>query len=322
MKFHLRSKQTFAALLLASPALAMAATSTPGQYDAATKYSPLKQINKSNVAQLEVAWEYNTGETPPEGLKNSLVAFEDQPSFIDGNLVICSVSRRVIALDPATGKERWAYDPNAGQDLVPTYKECRGISHWRDSDAPATAACQSRIFLGSLDYKLHAIDARTGKPCADFGDNGVVTMEASMPTTFSGEVIAGSNPAVVNDVIVVGSAVADNQRVDSPSGRLLAFDARSGGQVWEFDPVPREKGTPAAKTWERGSGEGFGQGNVWSSMSVDNDLDLVYLPTTSPSSDFYGGDRAGDNLYTTSTHSLNQCYAHPFFPIYITLSKY
>lgn len=113
---------------------------------------------------------------------------------------------------------------------------------------------------------------------------------------FPGELVATSHPAVVNDVLVVGSAVADNQRVDAPSGRVLAFDARTGKQRWEFDPVPRDPADPAARSWARGTGEGYGGGNVWSSMAVDQELDLVYLPTTSPSGDFYGGDRAGDTI--------------------------
>ena len=210
-----------------------AATSVAGQYEANLKYSPLTQINTSNVAGLEPAWEYHTGEVPPAGVANALYAFEDQPSLIEGSLVVCSISRRIIALDPATGKERWTFDPQTPpQEGGSIYQKCRGISHWVDGRAAGGAACKSRIFLGTTDYRLLAIDARTGKPCADFGDGGVVTMEPSMPLLFSAELVAGSNPAVVNDVVVVSSSVADNQRVNAPSGRVLAFDARSGDLLW------------------------------------------------------------------------------------------
>jgi quinoprotein glucose dehydrogenase len=282
-----------------------AATSVAGQYEANPKYSPLTQIDKTNVAGLELAWEYHTGEVPPEGVANALYAFEDQPSLIEGNLVVCSISRRIIALDPATGEERWTFDPKTPpQEGGSIYQKCRGISHWIDALAAEGAICKSRIFLGTTDYRLVAIDAGTGKPCPHFGAGGVVSMKPSMPLLFSAELVAGSNPAVVNDVVVVSSSVADNQRVNAPSGRVLAFDARNGEQLWQFDPVPRDPADPAAKTWSRGSGEGFGGGNVWSSMAVDEELDLVYLPTTSSSSDFYGGDRVGDNLYTTSVVAL------------------
>jgi len=150
------------------------------------------------------------------------------------SLVVCSTSRRLIALDPATGQQRWIYDPKA----KPTgMKKCRGISAWKDDLAPAGTSCKTRIFLGTADYRLVAIDAKNGKPCTDFGVNGEVQMHPSKPEIWPGEVSAGSRPAVVNDVVVVGSSVADDQRLDAPSGRVLAFDARTGDELWSF-PAP------------------------------------------------------------------------------------
>jgi len=183
-------------------------------------------------------------------------------------------------------------------------QKCRGIASWVDTQAPATASCKTRILLGTSDNRLIAIDARDGKPCTGFGEGGQVQISPSKPEIFPGELVTSSRPAVVNDVIVVGSAVADNQRVDAPSGRVLAFDARSGAPLWSFDPLPRNPEDPAAKSWEKGTAEGYGGGNVWSAMAVDQALDLVYLPTTSPSGDFYGGGRAGDNHYATSIVAL------------------
>ena len=282
-----------------------AVESVVDQNQLGTQYSPLKQINKDNVANLEKVWEYHTGDLPPKGLKKTFVAFEDQPSMIEGNLVVCSVARRVIALDPQTGKPRWVFDPKDPLDEKKIgYRKCRGISNWVDNQAAEGAVCKSRIFLGTPTYRLWSIDAKTGKPCEDFGTHGVVNMPITKPELFPGEVVAGSNPAVVNDVVVVGSAVADNQRQDAPSGRVLAFDARSGKSLWEFDPVPRNPADPAMKSWAKGTA-GFGSGSVWSSMAVDQKLDLVYLPTTSVSGDFYGGDRTGDNNYTTSIVALH-----------------
>ncbi len=291
--------------VMLAAALTQGAAADPvvDQHQLGTKYSPLNQINRQNVANLELAWEYKTGDLPKE-LASALVSFQDQPSLIEGNLVVCSVSRRIIALDPKSGEERWSYDPK--DPLIEKkigMRKCRGIANWVDNQAEEGALCRSRIFLGTADYRLVAIDAKSGKPCNEFGENGEVRMPTSKPELFPGEVVATSNPAVVNDVVVVGSAVADNQRQDAPSGRVLAFDARTGKALWEFDPVPRKADDPAMASWEKGT-DGIGGGNVWSTMAVDQQLDLVYLPTTSASGDFYGGDRPGDNHYTTSVVAL------------------
>jgi quinoprotein glucose dehydrogenase len=263
-----------------------------------TQYSPLAGINRENVARLQKAWEFHTGDDPLE--VKGLIAFEDQPSLIDGNLIVCSIKRRIFALDPGTGKQRWEFDPG---NSVGRMRKCRGISHWVDKQAEEGSQCKSRIFLGTTDYRLVAIDAKTGIPCAGFGDHGSVRMSPEKPELWPGEVIATSNPAVVNDVVVVGSAVADNQRVKAPSGRVLAFDARTGAARWQFDPIPRNSNDPAMATWGKGT-DNFGHANVWSSMAVDNSLDMVYLPTTSPSGDFFGGERPGDNEYSTSVVAL------------------
>lgn len=263
------------------------------------KYSPLQQINRTSVQDLQQVWEYHTGET--NHLKNVLDAFEDEPSLIEGNLVVCTTSRRLIALDPATGKERWIYDPKQERTGM---RKCRGITAWTDPAAPSAAMCKTRILLGTADYRLVAVDARSGTPCPDFGDHGQVVMKKSKAEIFPGEVSAGSRPAVVNGVVVVGSTVADDQRFDAPSGRVLAFDARTGKPLWEFDPLPRSASDPAAATWLKGNAGDEGAGNVWAEMAVDESLDLVYLPTSSPSVDFYGGLRPGANAYADSIVAL------------------
>lgn len=297
-------------LLLASVSLCLhgvvgihgvqAANATPEGQQMGSRYSPLQQINRDNVAELELAWEYRTGDLPPGDLAGAFISFQDQPSMIEGNLVVCSSARRVIALDPATGEERWAFDP--GNEPLNSQK-CRGVTHWVDSEAEEGASCQSRIFLAASDNRLLSIDARTGKACSGFGDNGEVAISTTMPQIFPGEVMPTSRPALVNDVLVVGGMVADNQRQHAPSGRVMAYHARTGEFLWEFDPVPRDPSSPAMETWGHGT-EGFGGGNVWTLMAADDDLDLVYLPTSAPSGDFYGGDRPGDNLYTSSVVAL------------------
>ncbi len=262
-----------------------------------SKYSPLKSINKSNLDQLQVAWQYHTGDFPEDV---GLTAFQDTPVLVGDNLIVCSVTRQVIALDPATGKKRWQYDP---QSPVSSTNKCRGVSVWEDKQVEQGAQCKTRLLFGTSDYRLIALDAESGKPCDSFGEQGIVQMPVSKPELIPGEVSALSRPAIVNGVVVVGSSVMDNQRLEAPSGRVLAFDARTGEQLWDFDPVPRAADNPAMKTWKNGAPLNGG-GNVWSGMVVDEELDMVYLPTTSPSVDFYGGERHGDNLYTDSVVAL------------------
>jgi quinoprotein glucose dehydrogenase len=283
---------------LVNPLLADAAEPFTDQRQMGTKYSPLTQISADNVGNLQTAWEYHTGEISLDN--KALDAFEDEPSLIDGNLIICTTSRRLIALDPASGKQRWVYDAKAQATGM---KKCRGISAWTDAAAPAGAMCKTRLFLGTADYRLVAIDSKTGKACPEFGDNGQVQMKASKAEIWVGEVSANSRPAVVNGVVVVGSTVADDQRLDAPSGRVLAFDARSGKPAWEFDPIPRSASDPAMASWLTGT-EHIGAGNVWAEMAVDEKLDLVYLPTSSPSVDFYGATRPGNNEYADSIVAL------------------
>ncbi len=306
----------FAALVL-SPLLVLAACSRQGPaieglptegpvsefnqtaWQSANHYSPLDQINADNVSSLEVAWEFHTGEI--DNRSEALVAFEDEPILVDGNLIICTISRRVIALDPATGEQRWEYDPG----VEPTgMQKCRGVGVWTDARAAADAQCKTRIIWATTDNRIIAIDSRTGQACAGFGRDGAVQVEPSVPELFRGELTLGSRPAIVNGVIVVGSSVADNQRLNGPSGRVMAFDARTGAPRWQFDPLPRDASNPAARTWTNGTAGELSGANVWSTMSVDDERDLVFLPTTSPSGDFYGGNRPGDNLYADSLVAL------------------
>lgn len=284
-------------LAMAAGLACFAAQADDALRNSGTKYSPLREINKSNVADLELAWTYNTGDLPTTP---GLTSFQDTPMVVNDNLIVCSVTRKVIALDPTTGAERWVYDP---QSPPSGSNKCRGVSSWVDETKQSNQQCHTRLILGTSDYRLIAIDANDGKPCEEFGDNGIVQMEASKPQIFPGEVSALSRPAIVNGVVVVGSSVMDNQRRDAPSGRVLAFDARTGESRWSFDPVPRDPEDPAVKTWEMGVPENGGA-NVWSGMVVDEELDMVYLPTSSPSLDFWGGDRPGDNLYTDSVVAL------------------
>ncbi len=277
-----------------------------GATQAGTNYSPLDQIQRGNVKDLEVAWTYSTGEmdllTEEQARQQ---AFENTPIILDGSLIICTPIGRILAVDPATGTERWVFDPNEyplPENL--NYPRCRGVSHWLDPEAAAGSHCQRRIIYGNREFKAFAIDSRTGLRCEDFGDNGVVSFAPGKPLAPGEFMMFTSPPAVLNNVVIFGSMIADSVRQDAPSGKVRALDARTGELRWTFDPVPRDADDPAMVTWHGNSALGSGNANVWSVMSVDEERDLVFLPTTSPSTDFYGGERPGENRYANSVVAL------------------
>lgn len=264
-----------------------------------TRYSALNEITSENVAGLQRAWVYHSADIPESA---GIVSYQDAPLFIEDQLITCTPSRELHALDPASGELLWKYAPGGFGGLS---LKCKGISAWTDPEQGVEAACKTRLLWGTSDYRLLAVDAKTGIPCADFGSDGVVDIEISRPELFPGEVWALARPAVVNDTVVVGSSVADNQRIASPSGRVMAFHARTGEFLWSFDPIPREESDPAFVTWGGDHVPQNGGANVWSGFVWDEALNLVYLPTTSPTVDFSGTDRPGDNLYSDSVVALN-----------------
>ncbi len=277
-----------------------------GATQSGTRYSALKQIDRSNVEDLEVAWIYRTGELSRfTATQVKQQSFENTPILLDGSLLVCTPTGRVAALNPANGREKWVFDPNhypLPADIH--FPKCRGVSHWLDPVAADNALCKHRILYGTWEFKVYAIDLKTGRRCPDFGDNGVIefkTDKALVPREF---IYFPSPPAVVDDVVIFGSMIFDNLRADAPSGKVRAIDARSGELRWEFDPVPRDSDDPAMATWLENSAGVTGHGNVWSMMSVDEERGLVFLPTTSPSPDFYGGQRPGENRYTDSLVAL------------------
>ena len=278
-----------------------------------SKYSPLTQITKDNVGDLEIAWSYRTGEGQGStdeaghfGLQVTPILLPDEAG---GALVICSAFHRVIALDPATGSVRWEFDPEIERGLRGIQYKCRGVAQWHDQRAAPEASCGWRIFTNTNDQRLIALDARTGEPCAGFGDSGTVLLtphiDATPPATDTPGVQTYMPPAVVGDTIVLGSSVGSKfRRVDAPSGAVRAFDARTGKLKWRFDPVPRNPGDPEASNWTPEALAVTGGANVWSLMSVDEKRDLVFMPTSSPSPNYYGGTRPGDNRYANSTIAL------------------
>jgi quinoprotein glucose dehydrogenase len=230
--------------------------------------------------------------------------FEVTPILVGDKLVMCTPFNEVIALDPGSGKEIWRFDPKIRTDYHPANLfNCRGVAFWRDS-ASAPGPCATRIFTVTNDARLIALDLASGARCRDFGTDGEFRIEPGKKLLWPGEWQMTSAPTVFADLIIVGSAIGDNARVDAPRGTVRAFDARSGVLRWQWDPIPSSANDPAAASWGAGW-EHVGAANVWAPMSVDEKRHLVFLPTTSPSPDFYGGLRPGNNLYADSVVALD-----------------
>lgn len=269
------------------------------------RYSPLAEIDRTNVAALEPVWTYRHGDVksggwgPARELRGS--AFEGTPLVLGRTLVFTTPFSRVIALDAATGAERWTFDPQIEtRGLFANMLINRGVAHWRGGEGEAPGACAERVLLATLDARLFALDLATGRPCADFGTGGVVDLTVGIePLVDPREYNMTSPPTVVGDVVVVGSSIADTLRRRAPPGDVRGFDVRTGALRWTFQTIPRP-GEPGAETWERGSHAASGAANVWTTMTADLERGWVFLPVSTPSPDYYGGDRPGANLFSDS----------------------
>ncbi|MEO1136710.1 MAG: PQQ-binding-like beta-propeller repeat protein, partial [Pseudomonadota bacterium] len=271
-----------------------------------SRYVDLDAITPDNVRRLKKAWEYRTGDIQrPVALRNRS-ASEATPILVGDSLVFCTPFNEVIALHPETGEEKWRFDPQINLDQRPANQfVCRGVAQWRDALANPHGACSQRIFMGTNDARLVALDAQTGALCRDFSDGGIVTIEPGMDLVWPGEFQITSPPVVINGVVVVGSAISDNARVAAPSGVVRAYDARTGTLKWTFDPIPRSPDAPNARDWHGGVIPVEGHANVWAPMSIDLARGLVFLPTSSASPDFFGGLRPGDNRYANAVVALH-----------------
>jgi quinoprotein glucose dehydrogenase len=259
------------------------------------RYSTAAQINRENVTQLKVAWTYRTGATDRLDTElNHKAAFEATPILADGKLFLSTPYDHVIALDPVSGKKIWEFDPKL--DLTHGYSEVtsRGVSSWRDATAKMGAACSLRIFIGTLDARLIALDGRTGVPCADFGAQGQVDLTRDVELRDVGDYQVTSATSIAGDLVVVGSSIGDNRAVDVERGIVRAFDARTGTMRWSWDPIP----------WAKDTKPRTGAGNAWSTISVDAERDLAFVPTGSASPDYFGGIRKGDDKWADSVVAL------------------
>ncbi|MXO65003.1 membrane-bound PQQ-dependent dehydrogenase, glucose/quinate/shikimate family [Altericroceibacterium endophyticum] len=306
-----------------------------GGTQAGQRYSTLNQITPANVDKLQRAWVSHTGDLP-QGAGKGEYAVENTPLKIGNRLYSCTAMDQVVALDATTGKEIWRYDPKVSTDAIPYSASCRGVVYYRkgaSSDGEAgthhtrtnsgfqTAAleedndteqsdgvCAARILWGTLDGRLIEVDADTGKPCADFGNNGEVDIKRGMGRVYPGMAAITAPPVIVHGNIVTGHQVMDGQMNDAPSGVIQAFDATTGKFAWAWDlGRPGEYGMPeAGKTYTRGTP------NMWTSPSGDDALGMVYIPLGNSSSDYYSSDRSPEeNEYSSSLVALNADTGHP-----------
>ncbi len=294
-----------AGALLAGSSLAAEDDGWPyyGRDPGGSRYSPLTQIDASNLERLEIAWTFRTGELGEGAASGDQLTFEATPVLWNGALYFSTALGTVFAVDATSGEEIWRHDTGVPRDVYYAEVSNRGVSLWHDP-AAGEGRCASRVFAGNIAGKLHALDARTGEPCTDFGAGGSVDLREGVRARELGEYTITSPPAIAGDRVIVGSAIGDNGMVSLERGIVRALDARTGEVLWAWDPIPTDETDPAYATWGNGA-EITGGANAWPPLSVDLEHGLVYVPTGSPSTDYYGGLRPGDNRYANSLVALS-----------------
>ncbi|MBO9622895.1 MAG: membrane-bound PQQ-dependent dehydrogenase, glucose/quinate/shikimate family [Sphingomonas sp.] len=274
----------------------------------ARRYSALTQINAENVGKLRRAWTIHTGDLPSSAQIRNTYGAENTPLKIGDTLYLCTPKNIMIALDPATGKERWRYDPKVPDTAIPYTAACRGVVHYAVPGMAADQPCATRIIEGTLDARLIAVDARSGRLCADFGTNGQVDAKVGMGNVPAGFVSINSPPTLVRGILVTGHQVLDGQDRWAPSGVIQGFDARTGQLRWAWDMMhPTWNGAPpAGQEWARGTP------NMWTLASGDEQLGLVYLPMGNAAADYYSSlRRPEENMFATSLVALDVTTGKP-----------
>jgi quinoprotein glucose dehydrogenase len=268
-------------------------------------FSSADQINRSNVASLQKAWTHRSGDyraglqTLNEGvsgddLLNRPTSFMVTPIMTQDTLYYCTPFNRVFALDPATGEERWSFDPGVDMSKE-SVTNCRAVSSWIDPELES-GECSHRIITGTLDARLIALDGQTGKPCSDFGNKGEVNLNGDLTEHASAEYSITSAPAIIGNLVITGAFVLDSNRPGVPSGVVRAYDIRTGEFVWGWNPVH-----PDQPQKDEEGNYAAGSTNVWSTISVDAERGLVIVPTGNSSPDYYGGDRDQHRDYYSSS---------------------
>lgn len=255
-------------------------------------FSTADQITRENVADLDVAWMFRSGDQQRRAALMPQTSAQSTPLLLPAaageSLVYCTQFNEIIALDPGTGEPRWRFDPDIDTSGERPFR-CRGVAYYEEPRLTEQQTCRHRLFTNTHDRRLIAVDALTGKRCTDFGNNGEVTQFGR--ERGADQVSNSSAPVVAAGVVVSGSTVIDFHYAESPRGKVQAFDSLTGERLWGFDPLEGHSGS--------------GSANVWAPMSIDASLGLVYLPTSAPSPDYYGGNRPGDNRYANSIVALD-----------------
>ncbi|MEN5341342.1 membrane-bound PQQ-dependent dehydrogenase, glucose/quinate/shikimate family [Stenotrophomonas sp. TWI143] len=304
-----------------------------GRSNAATRFSPLQQITPANVATLQLAWQFRTGDLPKRRW-----GAETTPLKIGERLYLCTARNRLIALEASTGKALWQFDPKVKDASIPYTAACRGVSYYEQPAVPVFAdaaladvaadlalplpppsvrpgaaagarpACWARVIEGTLDGRIIAVDADSGRPCVNFGNNGQIDITLDMGEVPPGYVSITSPPAIVRGVIVTGHQVLDGQRRDAPSGVIQAYDAITGKLRWAWDMErPERTGPPPREqVYTRGTP------NMWTTATGDEQLGLVYLPLGNAAGDYWSGSRSEQqNRYATSLVALDVATGKP-----------
>jgi quinoprotein glucose dehydrogenase len=298
------------ALVAGSGALAIAQRSEPSrqvewQYyggdQGGSKYTALADVTPENVQRLQIAWQWKHFDVPMDEYGTTPGQFEAVPLMLDGVLYVTTPYNNLAALDAETGKELWRFDGEGyklGQLLSASGWKMRGTAFWRDRN-------KTFIFLNSR-HRLFKLDAQTGKPAPDFGTDGWVSIPEGLPRVSDIKHYTQSSPPVVyKDLVILGSQIPDRVQIADPVGQVQAFNARTGKRAWVFSVIPQSSTDPGAESWENESFRRTGHGNVWAPMALDEARGLLFLPTTTPSSDYYGGNRPGANLFAESLVCLD-----------------
>jgi quinoprotein glucose dehydrogenase len=259
-----------------------------------TRFSHIDSVNTSNVIHLTKVWEYHTGALQPETDANHKAAFECTPILVDGTLYLTTPFNQIIALNPATGAEKWKYDPHVDRQRDYSEVSSRGVAAWTDTQGLPEKTCRTRLFEGTIDARLIAVDGATGRLCDAFGDHGSVDLTRNVRLQSPPDYQVTSAPTVVGNVVITGSSIGDNRAFDVERGVVRGYDARTGALKWTWDPIPWSIDRPAET----------GAANAWGPISADLERGLIFVPTGSASPDFYGGMRPGNDADADSVSAL------------------
>ncbi|MGV2124380.1 glucose/quinate/shikimate family membrane-bound PQQ-dependent dehydrogenase [Agrobacterium vitis] len=265
------------------------------------RYSPLTQITTDNVKTLKTAWTFQTGDVKQPGDVGE-TTYQVTPLKVGDTLYLCTPHNWAIAVDAATGKQKWKYDPNVGLNPDRQHQTCRGVTYYADPAAAAGAPCATRVYLPTSDARLIALDAANGKICESFADKGVLHLEQGMPYNPAGYYYSTSPPVIAAGKIIIGGAVNDNYSTKEQSGVIRAFDVQTGALVWNWDSgnPGQTQPLPQGQTYTANSP------NSWSVFSVDEQLGLVYIPLGNQVPDQLGMNRSANvEKYSSSVVALD-----------------